>query len=88
MTMHGNKKTYGFVNCAYYNLHVDGAKRVFSTREARNAAIAELRERAIAHGLSRSAAQAGIYPVIGYVRDLTPSQREDLEIFDCVDVRS
>ena len=37
--------------------------KFFSTREERDVALAEQREGAIARGLSRSAAWAGIYPV-------------------------
>lgn len=63
MNTHGNKIVFGIVNCAFFNRNPQGDETWYATRELRNAAIAKMRESAIARGLSASAAQAGIYPV-------------------------
>jgi hypothetical protein len=62
-TMHGNKLVYGFTNCAYYNRRAEGDTSYFLTREERDAALERLRQAAMRHGLSRSGAFTGIYPV-------------------------
>lgn len=58
---------YGFTNATFYNRSAEGDDTWFASARARNAALRELRARAIAKGLSASAAQAGIYPVRRHV---------------------
>jgi hypothetical protein len=58
---------YGFTNVAFYNRKPQGDRTWFASARARNVALRELRARAIAKGLSASAAQAGIYPVRRHV---------------------
>lgn len=64
MEIHGNKLVFGFRNLAYFNREPAGDLSAFyTTREERDAALAVLRSRAVAGGLSQSAAVSGIYPV-------------------------
>lgn len=62
--MNGNSKVFGICNNAFFATRPEGTETWYATREARDAALAEVREHAIGRGLSRSAAQAGIYPIV------------------------
>ncbi|CAB4126635.1 hypothetical protein UFOVP75_19 [uncultured Caudovirales phage] len=53
---------YGVVNCAFYNRAANGDIAWHETAEDRDAHLSTLRARAIKAGLSKTAAQAGIYP--------------------------
>lgn len=86
--MHGNKRLFGYVNVAFHNRSADGQERVFTTREARDEALAALRERAVAGGLNKGASVAGIYPVVTRASALTDTQRDELEIDGYVEIRA
>lgn len=65
-----SKRTiYGYCNCAAFNLAPDGDEHWFSTRTARDAALAAKRAGSVAAGLSESAAVAGIYPIRAHRSD-------------------
>lgn len=61
--IHGNKEVFGIVNCAAYNHKPEGDRYWYISKEARNAALSAMRERWVDCGLSKSAAQHGIYPI-------------------------
>ncbi|MFO0447373.1 MAG: hypothetical protein ACK52I_01570 [Pseudomonadota bacterium] len=56
-------KIYGYANVAFFNVRADGDESYFASKAERDAAITGTRERAIAHGLSETAARSGIYPI-------------------------
>lgn len=58
---------YGLRNTAFYNLRPEGDEVWYPTRPARDRALAALREHAIAKGLSKSAARAGIVAIRRHV---------------------
>lgn len=63
---------YGFRNCAYFSgPNPDGYVEWFTSKRARDAALAALRERAGSRGLSPTACVAGIYPVRRHVDSAT-----------------
>lgn len=74
---------YGFTNVAFYNRAPEGDDTWFASARARNVALRELRERAIADGLSKTAAQAGIYPVRRHVAsELGEAWLREIELTD------
>src|SRR5574343_313875 len=67
---------YGYRNVAFHpGPSAEGYAVYYRSGMQRDGALAALRERAVGQGLSRSAAQAGIYPVTISARDLTQDQR-------------
>lgn len=62
--MHGNTKIYGICNGVFYATRPEGTETWYANREERNAALAALRDRAIERGLSKGAAQNGIYAIV------------------------
>jgi len=71
---------YGYRNVAYYpGPSAQGYAVYYRTGKARDAALAELRDEAVEHGLARSAAAAGIYPVKLAIRHLSTDHLEDLD---------
>lgn len=56
-------KIHGFANVAFFNARADGDESYFATKAERDAALVGTRERAIARGLSETAARSGIYPI-------------------------
>jgi hypothetical protein len=62
---------YGYCNCAYYNVNPEGDLTWFTTRKARDCALARIREKAVDDGLSPGASRAGIYPVDRHVASMT-----------------
>lgn len=70
---------YGFRNVAFHSgPAAEGYAVWYPTGAARDEALSALRSEAVARGLSRSAAQAGIYAVTMSQRHLTDEQREEL----------
>lgn len=77
-TIHGNRLVFGYRNSAFYNHVAEGDESWFTTRAARDAALAAKRDFATARGLSRSAALNGICPIKTRAANLAASVREDL----------
>jgi hypothetical protein len=62
--INGNRMMFGYVNCAAFNSNPSGDCQGWSTtREERDAKLAEFRAWAVSRGLSESASRSGIYPV-------------------------
>jgi hypothetical protein len=61
--MNGNAKLHGICNAAFFPTRPEGAETWYADRADRDAALDALRNRAVAAGLSPSAARAGIYPI-------------------------
>jgi hypothetical protein len=70
-------RIYGYRNVAYFSgPSPDGYARWYESREQRDRALRALRAEAVDHGLSSSAATAGIYPV---AKSVHPSEAELLD---------
>jgi hypothetical protein len=54
--------------------------KAFTTREARDTSLANLREYAVRRGLSKSASTSGIYPVEIRASRLSDVERDELEL--------